>query len=144
MRAQGWGPHATSPERSPLWFQALKYLDYIFTGVFTFEMVIKVRRRLPTACMLLTLSHGPLGGVTSWRHGRGALRAQQGEGTPRSFTPALGQLPSATLVPTTSSQGSPSPHGKHGAQPILSTVRCRRGGGHGAGRTEPTHHSGGP
>jgi hypothetical protein len=23
--------------------QALKYMDYIFTGVFTFEMVIKVR-----------------------------------------------------------------------------------------------------
>lgn len=24
--------------------QVLKYLDYVFTGVFTFEMVIKVRR----------------------------------------------------------------------------------------------------
>lgn len=34
--------------------QALKYLDYIFTGVFTFEMVIKVRRGLPAACPLLT------------------------------------------------------------------------------------------
>lgn len=54
-------PTATSPERSPLWFQALKYLDYIFTGVFTFEMVIKVRCCLPTACMLLTLPRGPPG-----------------------------------------------------------------------------------
>ena len=25
--------------------QVLKYLDYVFTGVFTFEMVIKVRER---------------------------------------------------------------------------------------------------
>lgn len=31
-----------APEVAPFWFQALKYLDYIFTGVFTFEMVIKV------------------------------------------------------------------------------------------------------
>lgn len=27
-----------------LYLQVLKYLDYVFTGVFTFEMVIKVRR----------------------------------------------------------------------------------------------------
>lgn len=27
-----------------LFLQVLKYLDYVFTGVFTFEMVIKVRR----------------------------------------------------------------------------------------------------
>lgn len=52
-------PTATSPERSLLWLQALKYLDYIFTGVFTFEMVIKVRRGLPAACTLLTLLAAP-------------------------------------------------------------------------------------
>lgn len=31
-------------KKAPFWFQVLKYMDYIFTGVFTFEMVIKVRR----------------------------------------------------------------------------------------------------
>ena len=31
-------------KKASLWFQVLKYMDYIFTGVFTFEMVIKVRR----------------------------------------------------------------------------------------------------
>jgi len=30
--------------------QVLKYLDYVFTGVFTFEMVIKVRRRNSNSC----------------------------------------------------------------------------------------------
>lgn len=30
---------------SPL--QVLRYFDYVFTGVFTFEMVIKVRARAP-------------------------------------------------------------------------------------------------
>lgn len=31
-------------KKASFWFQVLKYMDYIFTGVFTFEMVIKVRR----------------------------------------------------------------------------------------------------
>ncbi|KAI4547670.1 hypothetical protein MG293_004225 [Ovis ammon polii] len=29
-------------KKASLWFQVLKYMDYIFTGVFTFEMVIKM------------------------------------------------------------------------------------------------------
>lgn len=70
----------------------------------------------------------------------GPACTQQSEGTPRGFTPALGRLPSATLVPAMSSQGSPSP-------PILSPSSAlsgaRRGGGHGAGRTEPTDHRSG-
>jgi len=34
-----------SSTHTVLWFpQVLKYLDYVFTGVFTFEMVIKVNK----------------------------------------------------------------------------------------------------
>ena len=51
-QADGWSVQAPAPARASglafekslsFWFQVLKYMDYIFTGVFTFEMVIKVR-----------------------------------------------------------------------------------------------------
>lgn len=45
----------------PFWFQALKYMDYIFTGVFTFEMVIKVScvhaPPTPLLCSCALLTH---------------------------------------------------------------------------------------
>lgn len=37
----------------PLSLQVLRYFDYVFTGVFTFEMVIKVRTILGTSTDLL-------------------------------------------------------------------------------------------
>lgn len=50
-----------SPEdhlKTSLCLQVLKYLDYVFTGVFTFEMVIKVRKKLWHHCTLLKNSDG--------------------------------------------------------------------------------------
>lgn len=32
------------------WLQVLRYFDYVFTGVFTFEMIIKVSGCLLTVC----------------------------------------------------------------------------------------------
>lgn len=40
-----------SSTHTVLWFpQVLKYLDYVFTGVFTFEMVIKVNKTFLSLC----------------------------------------------------------------------------------------------
>lgn len=106
---------ATSPERSPLWFQALKYLDYIFTGVFTFEMVIKVRCRPPTACVPLTLPHGPLGGVTPWSTGGGrCMPAGRGD-APLPHT-SLGTAPRCRRGPYHVLAGFTLPPRKRGSQ----------------------------
>lgn len=37
-----WGPHVTLFPSTTCVLQVLRYFDYVFTGVFTFEMVIKV------------------------------------------------------------------------------------------------------
>lgn len=124
--------------------QALKYLDYIFTGVFTFEMVIKVRRGLPAACTLLTLPRSPLGGVTSWRHRRWALHAHsRARGRPAaSHQPWDGSPVPPWSLPCPHRVRPPHP-ATMGLSPSSALSGARRGGGHGAGRTEPTDHCSG-
>lgn len=91
---------------TPFWFQALKYMDYIFTGVFTFEMVIKVScvhappSPLLCSCVLLT-QHGSA--MTSYDVAVPGVHCVVGQRpcslrTHRSITSPLGQTVSCRGV----------------------------------------------